>query len=62
MYTHVDASDIALIVFVASANSSLVNGKDWPRWDPVGYTVTLKTYLKFVHVGFLGKWDLGAIV
>jgi hypothetical protein len=28
----------------------------------VGYAATLKTYLKFVHAGFLGKWDLGAIV
>jgi hypothetical protein len=38
-----------------SANSGTVNGKDWPRWDPEGYAGTLKTYLKFVHAGYLGK-------
>jgi hypothetical protein len=38
-----------------SANSGTVNSKDWPRWDPEGYAGTLKTYLKFVHAGYLGK-------
>ncbi|KAJ7807693.1 hypothetical protein B0H14DRAFT_2609484 [Mycena olivaceomarginata] len=28
-----------------SANAGVVDGKDWPRWDPEGYTATLKTYL-----------------
>ncbi|KAJ7825741.1 hypothetical protein B0H14DRAFT_3468245 [Mycena olivaceomarginata] len=28
-----------------SANSGVVNGKDWARWDPEGYAATLKTYL-----------------
>ncbi|KAJ7801215.1 hypothetical protein B0H14DRAFT_3489905 [Mycena olivaceomarginata] len=41
-----------------SANSGLVGGKDWARWDPEGYAATLKTYLKFVHAGFLEKNDL----
>ncbi|KAJ7802747.1 hypothetical protein B0H14DRAFT_2614043 [Mycena olivaceomarginata] len=39
-----------------SANSGLVGGKDWACWDPEGYSAMLKTYLKFVHAGFLGKW------
>ncbi|KAJ7753700.1 hypothetical protein B0H14DRAFT_3512712 [Mycena olivaceomarginata] len=39
-----------------SANSGLVGGKDWARWDPEGYSAMLKTYLKFIHAGFLGKW------
>ncbi|KAF8142329.1 hypothetical protein K438DRAFT_1995094 [Mycena galopus ATCC 62051] len=34
-----------------SANSGVVDSKDWPRWDPEGYAGTLKTYRKFVHAG-----------
>ncbi|KAJ7872516.1 hypothetical protein B0H14DRAFT_3438894 [Mycena olivaceomarginata] len=41
-----------------SANSGVVNGKDWARWDPEGYAATLKTYLRFVHAGFLEKQHL----
>jgi hypothetical protein len=38
-----------------SANSGKVEGKDWAEWDPVGYKMTMKTFLKFVHAGELGK-------
>jgi hypothetical protein len=48
-----------LIASLPSANSGLVGGKDWARWDPEGYAATLKTYLKFVHAGFLGKCGAG---
>jgi hypothetical protein len=52
----VDGTEInILIASLSSANSGLVAGKDWARWDPEGYVTTLKTYLKFVHAGFLGK-------
>jgi hypothetical protein len=52
----VDGTEInILIASLSSANSGLVAGKDWARWDPEGYATTLKTYLKFVHAGFLGK-------
>jgi hypothetical protein len=40
-----------------SANAGVVDGKDWARWDPEGYTTTLKMYLKFVHAGYMGKWQ-----
>jgi hypothetical protein len=47
---------LVLITSLPSANSGLVGGKDWARWDPEGYSAMLKTYLKFIHAGFLGKW------
>ncbi|KAF8126855.1 hypothetical protein K438DRAFT_2001197 [Mycena galopus ATCC 62051] len=41
-----------------SANAGLVDGKDWPRWDPEGYAAALKLYLKFVHAGYLESNNL----
>jgi hypothetical protein len=38
-----------------SANAGTVDNKDWAWWDPEGYSTTLKTYLKFVHAGYLGE-------
>jgi hypothetical protein len=40
----------------SSANAGVVDGKDWARWDPEGYSGTLKTYLKFVHAGYMGEF------
>ncbi|KAF8214544.1 hypothetical protein K438DRAFT_1749648 [Mycena galopus ATCC 62051] len=41
-----------------SANAGIVDGKDWPRWDPDGYGANLKMYLKFVHAGYLESQSL----
>ncbi|KAF8212566.1 hypothetical protein K438DRAFT_2167232 [Mycena galopus ATCC 62051] len=41
-----------------SANAGVVGGKDWARWDPEGYSTTLKLYLHFVHAGYLEAHNL----
>ncbi|KAJ7740503.1 hypothetical protein B0H14DRAFT_3515533 [Mycena olivaceomarginata] len=41
-----------------SANTGVVDGKDWPQWDPQGYAATLKNYLKFVHARHLESQSL----
>ncbi|KAJ7814387.1 hypothetical protein B0H14DRAFT_2604147 [Mycena olivaceomarginata] len=38
---------------ITSANAGTVDGKDWVQWDVEGYGMTLKTYLKFMHAGYL---------
>ncbi|KAJ7355973.1 hypothetical protein DFH08DRAFT_955405 [Mycena albidolilacea] len=41
-----------------SANTGVVGGKDWARWDPEGYSSTLKNYLRFVHARHLESKNL----
>ncbi|KAJ7788951.1 hypothetical protein B0H14DRAFT_3503581 [Mycena olivaceomarginata] len=41
-----------------SANTGVVGGKDWARWDPKGYSLMLKNYLKFVHAQHLESQNL----
>ncbi|KAJ7789798.1 hypothetical protein B0H14DRAFT_3502526 [Mycena olivaceomarginata] len=42
---------------VVSANAGTVDGKDWAKWDPVGYGEMLPRFLKFVHAASSGDAD-----
>ncbi|KAF8134149.1 hypothetical protein K438DRAFT_1787283 [Mycena galopus ATCC 62051] len=35
-----------------------MDGKDWAQWDPEGYASALKSYLEFVHAGYLESHNL----